>query len=292
MSLNLEQEDWGCQEVHIKGAIGVHRIYVYSSTGNSLALAEGLARRLPPAELINMASFREGDVTIAGERVGFVFPVHAFGLPAVVRSFFSRAEVGPGSSVYLLLNSAGLPLGAPALAENLLVDRDIHVQAVFHVAMAGNFPPLSNPPAGEKSRSLADRGERALDDIAETLRHGKRPTTPGKGWRLLSEAISRRAFRGTAAEDRRFFASEGCDGCSLCAQVCPVANIVLADGRPQWQHRCTGCFACFHWCPNKAIQYNRSSSKTRNRYHHPDVSRQRYLQWCRQDSLSEFQERE
>lgn len=264
----------------------MHRLYVYSSTGNSLALAEGLARRLPPAEVINMAFFRETTVRVSGARVGFIFPVHAFGLPAVVRSFFSRVEVEPGCPLYLLLNSAGLPLGAPALAERLLADRAISVQSVFHIPMAGNYPPLSNPPAGEKSRSLADRGERAVDDVAETLRRGDCQTTPVKGWHFLSEVINRRAFLGTSDEDRRFFASDDCDGCSPCSQVCPVGNITLSDGRPHWHHRCTGCFACFHWCPQKAIQYNRTNSEARNRYHHPAISRSRYLDWCREGQLS------
>jgi hypothetical protein len=72
--------------------------------------------------------------------VGFIFPVHAFGLPAVVRSFLSRVEVEPGCPVDLLLNSAGLPLGAPTLAERSLADRAIPVQSVFPIPMAGNYP--------------------------------------------------------------------------------------------------------------------------------------------------------
>jgi hypothetical protein len=36
--------------------------------------------------------------------------------------------------------------------------------------------------------------------------------------------------------------------------------------------------ACFHWCPAKAIEYS-ATSASKNRYHHPAISRERYLAW-------------
>lgn len=259
----------------------MHRLYVYSSTGNSLALAEGLGRRLGACELINMARHPEKEERVSGETVGLVFPVHAFGLPSVVRRFMERLSTD-GASVYLLLNSAGMPLGASALAETVLRRRGLSVRAAFHVTMAGNYPPLSNPPSGRKRQNLADRGERALDAVAEAVREGREVSPPGRALRALSEFINGKAFERVSGEDRRFFADENCVGCGLCAELCPVGNIVLEGKRPRWLHRCVGCFACFHWCPQKALQYNRSSSAGRNRYNHPAVSLDRYRRWCRE----------
>ena len=53
--------------------------------------------------------------------------------------------------------------------------------------------------------------------------------------------------------DRSFQINEKCDGCGICARVCPVNNIKIVDGRPEWQHHCETCFGCYQWCPREAI---------------------------------------
>jgi MinD superfamily P-loop ATPase len=70
--------------------------------------------------------------------------------------------------------------------------------------------------------------------------------------------------------DRNFVADEKCTACGTCTKVCPVKNIELADGKPEWKHRCELCLACMHFCPVAAIQRG-TKTKKRGRYRHPDV---------------------
>lgn len=67
------------------------------------------------------------------------------------------------------------------------------------------------------------------------------------------------SFGGTVEDlipvsDRAFTVSAAYNGCGICARVCPVDNIEMADGRPVWQNRCENCLACVNWCPREAIQ--------------------------------------
>jgi ferredoxin len=57
----------------------------------------------------------------------------------------------------------------------------------------------------------------------------------------------------TFQADRTFRVSGACTGCGICVKVCPVQNIEMVNGKPQWLHHCENCTACFHWCPTQAI---------------------------------------
>ena len=69
--------------------------------------------------------------------------------------------------------------------------------------------------------------------------------------------------------DKSIYADDKCNGCAICAKVCPVQNIKMVDNKPVWQHRCEMCLACAEWCPIKAIHHwNRAEGIV---YHHPNV---------------------
>jgi len=71
--------------------------------------------------------------------------------------------------------------------------------------------------------------------------------------------------------DAAFWADEACNGCGICAQICPVSNVEIVDDKPVWHHRCEQCFACLQWCPQDAVQFGGGTAE-RARYHHPDVT--------------------
>ena len=61
-----------------------------------------------------------------------------------------------------------------------------------------------------------------------------------------------------------------CNACGLCADVCPVENIEMKNGKPKWRHHCEQCLACINLCPQAAIQSSRRTPH-RKRYRNPHV---------------------
>ena len=72
--------------------------------------------------------------------------------------------------------------------------------------------------------------------------------------------------------DRSIKINENCIGCGICARICPVNNIEIKNGKPEFKHNCEVCFACDEWCPQGAIQH--WSRAVSVKYHHPKIQRE------------------
>lgn len=85
-----------------------NRIYFFTGTGNSLKVAEEIAKKLPKCETV--AINRDVEIGIQGdfERIGFVFPVYYWGLPVMVADFLRKANFKEqGSTYYFFIATYG-----------------------------------------------------------------------------------------------------------------------------------------------------------------------------------------
>lgn len=245
------------------------KIYWFSGTGNSLAVAKALAETLPDAELIPIAE-AVNHLPEAAEVIGIVCPVYAWGPPALVARFIRKMKGLPDSYIFAVMTYAGSQGGAPLLVRSMLQRRGLDLHAAWGVKMPENFPPLGSAPALEKQQEINGEADEKIAQIAAELCSFPRGhyEVAGGLWKMLSK-IMYPGFRGFLRHraDRFFRADSKCNGCGLCAEVCPVEDIKMVDGHPEWKGHCEQCYACFHWCPQQAVQYGRSA-KVR-RYHHP-----------------------
>lgn len=245
-------------------------VYWFSGTGNSLSAAKVLAEELD-ADLIPMTTGLKDGVPEA-DRIGLVFPVYAFGPPAVVERFVNSLNLPAETVVFSVVTFAAAAGGTFRLLGQMLENRELSLSAGWGLKMPENYTPLGGAPSPEKQRELNDAAAEKVRRIAGELKAGAGGTVESFGtvWKILSLAAYP-LFRSVAHRlDRFFCADEKCNGCGVCAQVCPAEDIVMSGGRPLWRGRCEQCFACLHWCPQEAVQYIRS--KKQRRYHHPETA--------------------
>jgi len=187
--------------------------------------------------------------------------------------FIRKMKVRPDSYLFTVMTFAGSQGGAPLLIRPMLQSRGLDLHAAWGVKMPENFPPLGSAPAPEKQREINAEADKKIAQVVEELKGFPKENfeVASVFWKLLSKMMypGFRWFLRHRA-DRFFRADRKCNGCGRCAEVCPVGDIKMIDGHPQWQGHCEQCYACFHWCPQQAIQYGRSA-KVR-RYHHPRTS--------------------
>lgn len=247
-------------------------IYWFSGTGNSLAVAKRIADALPDAEPVPIAEAIHSPPP-AAEVIGMVCPVYAWGPPALVARFIRKMKTSSDSYIFAVMTFAGSQGGAPLLIRSMLQERGLDLHAAWGVKMPENYPPLGSAPAPEKQVEINREADEKICQVVDELQSFPRGhyEVAGGIWKMLSK-LAYPAFRYSLRRgaDRRFCAGANCNGCGLCAEVCPVGDIEMVDDRPQWNGHCEQCFACFHWCPQQAVQFGRSEKL--RRYHHPDTT--------------------
>ena len=247
-------------------------LYYYTGTGNSLWTARKLSEILTDTELIPIAQTGNKKVYTDSSIIGFIFPVHIWGIPAPVVDFLNRLETDPKKYPFAVAVNAGQVAATLIQLQQLLQLKGIKLSSGFSVCLPSNYIPWGGAEPPDKQQQKFGAASDKINRIALSVRAmEEKPLEKGPAWQnIFLSAIYRGSFNRVPRMDKSFFADEKCTHCGICEKICPANNISLVDGKPSWQHRCEQCFACLQWCPEEAIQYGRGTVK-RKRYRHPEI---------------------
>lgn len=238
-------------------------LYCFSATGNSLSTARMLAQRLGDCRLISAAALRRSDRIIEeSDAVGFVFPVYFSDMPCIVRELISKMVFREDAYLFIVPTCRGHEGAVNQRVDQLLRTRGRRLHLSTVIRMPGNS--YINEP-GVDDMHLQDQAN-AVRLAAEQI--ASRESNDYFSSELLPfvKTAYPNNFRGITADD-------SCIGCGLCAQLCPMGNISVSDGRAVIGDMCATCLTCFHWCPREAVWMSRQENiARRSKYHHPDVT--------------------
>lgn len=263
-------------------------LFYFSGTGNSLAVARNIAKRLTDAAVVPML---KGDdetyIDTDTERIGLIYPIYMNAVPRVAAKFIEGLKVVSGRYVFAVATHGGLPGMAGLQLNEVLKKQQIALDAYFEVEMINNTPKGVAPKplmrlnweldiTPEIVEAKLKAAEALMDGIAGSVMNKERKTIE------VPASISKRfnywimKLLWSVSENSKpkldFILDECCIGCGLCETLCKTNRIKMKEGKPEWiTEDCNYCYACFNYCPVQAIGVKHYTKKL-GRYHHPEIS--------------------
>ena len=248
-------------------------IFYFSGTGNTAWAAKRLSERTKE-RLLFIPEEMKGKCVYdlqEGERIGFCFPVHGWQPPGIVRRFIKRLNISNSKGHYCYaVVTCGDSIGqSMEMMNKELATKGLRTDSVFSLVMPESYVCLpfmkTDPP--EKEHRKITTATALLEEYAEAIverRTGVTMTKRGLAPWVFTHVIGR-YFNHHMISDRKFTVdSDKCVHCGKCERVCPTGDVTINGGLPTWGHQgeCTCCLACYHHCPQHAINYGKI---TRNR---------------------------
>ncbi len=259
-------------------------LYYFTGTGNSYRIAEIISRKLRDYGC-DVKSVSIEDKFIAEEWEehdchGFIFPVHAFGLPRVMINFIKSLPDTKGKQAFILCTMGGDRRGHQVAtgmimdrARKFLTNKGYEFRGGKAVVTPENFIFIAEPPPPDEVDKLMESAQKEAERFVTDLVQGKVRTKRGNifQWLFLGPVRLLYLFGLNSGLVAKFFkVNKRCDSCGICQRVCPVGNIGMVQGRPIWSNRCELCFRCINVCPTRAIDFT-SVTRGRRRYQEPHL---------------------
>jgi len=250
-------------------------LYYFSGTGNSLVVARDIAAKIN-GKLISIPTVMDKEsIKIDADVLGIVSPTYCMRMPGIVERFIGKLANLQSKYIFAIVTVGGVAGGILDRLSEAISRRGGSLAAGFVVRMPANYIHDANALPLFLQKRMFRKWEKRADEIANYVLNGK----SGRMEKfnplmtlLFSKSIEKQYLRGelNPGIDKNFWTDDKCNGCGICAKVCPVSNIEMVDDRPVWQHHCEKCLTCIQWCPKEAVQFKNVTLK-RKRYHHPDV---------------------
>jgi ferredoxin/flavodoxin len=236
-------------------------ILYFSGTGNSRHIAQLLGQQLHD-EVADIANLAPSPFTLpAAEALGIVFPVYGWSPPALVMQFIERMQAVQTPSYFYFIAVCGDDTGKTAdVFAQAIRRKGWRVDAGWSVTMPNTYVCLPgfdvDKPGVEKLKVESAPGR--INFIAESVRtHTATPRFDCHegAFPWIKTYVLGSFFRKFLMKADKFHCTADCVGCGKCAKACPLGNIRMHDGHPEWGTYCAHCLRCYHLCPVHAVDY-------------------------------------
>jgi ferredoxin/flavodoxin len=244
-------------------------VFYFSGTGNSRWVARTVADSFND-KLVAMGDYFRagaGEPSFSAkpdEKIGFIFPVHSWGIPPLVRSFIGKLLLNGynGQLIYGIFTCGDECGNTRKMFLDLLAGKGWRCHHAYSITMPNSYICLPGFDVDPKEVELSKResAKEFLPRLIRAIAEDSPVESYTKGsFTSLKSGLIYKMFCKYAIDARPYRVTDNCDSCGVCAKRCPTGNIALIDGKPVWSDNCTQCLACIHYCPSRAIEYGKAT---------------------------------
>ncbi len=245
-------------------------IFCFSGTGNSRYIARRIADSLQDKIVDINKKIKENDMspTKTDLDVIIVSPTYAWRIPRVVADWLSETEFVGAERIWFVMDCGGEIGNAAKYNIRLANEKHLRYMGTAQIVMPENYIAMFNAPQAAEAEKVVKNAEPDILKVISYIEKGQPLPVPRNNLydRFMSGPVNPVFYR-FFVKASAFKAGSSCVGCGLCAEKCPLNNIILKSGRPEWGKNCTHCMACIVYCPKSAIEYGKKSvGKPRYRF--------------------------
>ena len=248
-------------------------VLYFTGTGNSRYAAEQIGTALQDEVLDLFDRIRSADHTPLRSEKPWVLvcPTYAWQIPRVLRGWFLATVLEGSKDIYFVMTCGG-SIGAAGKKNRMLCRlTGMNYKGTAEIIMPENYIAMFSAPEEPEALRIVAKAEPVLRAVADAIAAGEELEKRTGPVAALQSSLVNSLFYAGSVQDKPFRTDpEKCVGCGRCAERCPLGNITLEGGLPQWNGNCTHCMACICLCPQGAIEYGKKSVGKR-RYLCPDA---------------------
>ena len=242
-------------------------ILYFSGTGNSAHAAKYIGKETGDSVINLFNRIRSNDYSPVDSEKPWVIvaPVYCWQLPRLVRDWMLQTEFVGSKDIYFVLTCGSSMGNADKHLKQLCEEKGLNYRGVSAVVMPENYIAMFEAPEEDEEAVIMKKADRILARIARRIKNDE-DLSPAKV-SIIGKILTmiNPVYYKLIVKDKKFYAAATCNSCGLCEKKCPLGNITMVNGKPEWSGNCTHCMACIAYCPTEAIEYG-NISKGKRRY--------------------------
>ena len=187
-------------------------------------------------------------------------PTYAWRIPHILEKWLENARLTGSKDIYFVMSCGGSIGNAGKYLKSLCSNMNMNYLGCLAIVMPENYIALFGTPTQNEALKIIEKADIEIDKAVSCLMNGKKIPEPKLTMKdKWNSGIVNDLFYPLFVHAKKFYATDKCISCGLCENVCPLNNVKLIHGKPNWGKKCTHCMACICRCPKEAIEYGNHS---------------------------------